>query len=140
MRWLPLLIFLICINVGVYILASANLYTYSTSAMPIDPDNLLAQLGYQTDLTVVIAGIGVGATVGGILAYLTRQYVFGAVILLIWVLGMIAPVLQWVFTGLPTMLDAFGAPSYITLALRGFIFFTFFMGILEVASQRNLGQ
>lgn len=140
MRWLPLLIFLICINVGVYILASANLYTFSSSTMPIDPDNFLSQLGYQTNLTVMIGGVGVGATLGGILAYLTKQYVFGAVIMLVWVLGMIAPILQWVFDGLPTMLDAFGVPAYITLALRGFIFFTFFMGILEVASQRSLNQ
>jgi hypothetical protein len=108
--------------------------------MPIDPDNFLSQLGYQTNLTVMIGGVGVGATLGGILAYLTKQYVFGAVIMLVWVLGMIAPILQWVFDGLPTMLDAFGVPAYITLALRGFIFFTFFMGILEVASQRSLNQ
>jgi hypothetical protein len=132
--------FIISVNVAVYILASSQIYNFNSTTMPISPDNLLGQLGYSSDLTLMIAGIGMGAVVGGVLAWFTKQYMFGAVILLIWVIGMIAPVLQWAFTGLPIMMNAFGVPSYIVTVVDAFIFFTFFMGILEVASQRKLDQ
>jgi hypothetical protein len=134
LKWFSAFLFMICVNLAVYILASSQIYLGATANMPISPQNLLGQLGYN--LTTVIAGIGVGLGVGGIMAFITKQYVFGVAILLIWVLAQIAPILQWVFGGLPIMMNAFGVPSYIVDVVDGLMFLVFFMGILEIASYR----
>jgi len=92
----------------------------------------------QFSLTLFV-GLSVG-TIIGIAAILFRQYLNASVVLLIWAVGILAPIGQWFLLGVPIILNAI-VPSelaYLTYAVSGFVTFIFFMFMMEILTQRQI--
>ena len=127
------MLFYLCLNVAAFILneSGALLVSQELYINPFDISN-------QFSLTLFV-GLSVG-TIIGIAAILFRQYLNASVVLLIWAVGILAPIGQWFLMGVPIILNAI-IPSelaYITYAVSGFVAFIFFMFMMEILTQRQI--
>jgi hypothetical protein len=167
MNWRSAVFFVVCINFGLWIVAMASappssggagLYPVTYAVFSLTPETFARQMGggnvsnpgaltitsilstipnnllSVTGLT--LTGLGI---VGAVFGLITQNYVFAFIVMLLWVLTMIVPLLQWVFGALPGLLAGLGVPWYIQFALDALYFSVMFLGIMEIAAQRPLG-
>jgi len=89
---------------------------------------------------VIFTAISAGGGILGLIAVYTRQYTFAAGMLLLWVVGLLAPIAQWFLIGAPIILAAIlpSEISYISYVVSAFFAFIFFMFMIEIASQRQI--
>jgi len=95
----------------------------------------------QNQFSLTLFGaLGVGGAILGLASLLTRQYVYAAGALLIWVIGIFLPIGQWFLVGTPIILAALlpAEISYITHVVTAFFAFTLFMFLAEIAGQRQI--
>jgi len=99
---------------------------------PLDVSN-------QFSLTV-FGGLLAGGAIIGIIALITRQYVYASIALVVWVIGLILPIAQWFLLGTPIILAAIlpSEISYLSTVVSAFFAFIFFMFMIEIASQRQI--
>jgi hypothetical protein len=89
----------------------------------------------------VFGALTVGGAVLGVIAVLLRQYVYAAGVLLIWVIGIIMPVVWWLIGGLPMMLSAILAPYDMTWLITTVVAFAtvhLFFFLVEFAAGRQV--
>jgi len=145
-----LMVFYLCVNMAAYIINQSGAFIESQLLYinPFDVSN-------QFSLTV-FGGLLIGGGIIGVIALITRQYVYASVALVVWVIGLILPVAQWFLLGTPIVLNALipvgtdGKPvllpveindvwvSGFTLIIVAFFAFIFFMFMIEIASQRQI--
>lgn len=134
MRAYSLMMFIICLNMSAFIISQSGSLTESQELYinPFDIQN-------QFSLTL-FGALGVGGAILGLASLLTRQYVYAAGALLIWVIGIFLPIGQWFLVGTPIILSVLLPPeiSYITHVITAFFAFTLFMFFAEIVSQRQI--
>lgn len=146
MKAYSVMLFLIAINISVYILIVSGAWAGQYPEGYASPEAMSDIFKLQNvDLTQIIM-IGIGGLLGGILALVTRQFVFASVALLIWVVCVLFTPIGWIITAFPLTVKSLalmsGAPTAIAditeVVLSAFYVFIFFMFILEIASQRYM--
>jgi len=134
MRTYSLMLFIICLNLSAFVLHQSQALTTSQELYisPFDVTN-------KFSLTL-FGALGVGGAILGLASLLTRQYVYAAGALLIWVIGIFLPIGQWLLVGTPLILAALLPPeiSYISHVVTAFFAFALFMFLGEIVSQRQL--
>lgn len=138
MRLFSILMFLLALNVAAYILHHSGAFVVSQElyASPERAESVFNLVTLQNAVVGVVGGVGVAVLV----SLITRQYVYATGALILWVIGVLFEPIMWFFVGVPVMLNALGAPVLIVGAVEAFFAFTFFMSILELASQRTITQ
>jgi hypothetical protein len=98
-----------------------------------------------TDITnafslTVFAVVGAGGAVIGILGAIFKTYTFAASAILLWVIGIVLPIVQWFIGGLPIMMAAILPPelAWFSVIVGAVFAMTFFMFILEIAAGRQM--
>ncbi len=135
MKMYSFLVFFLCLNVAAFILNEAGFYT-ETSELVVSAEDISATFNWATLLT----SLGVGGIVAGLVALLTRQYVYAAGALIVWAIGSMAPVIRWFFIGVPLMLGQL-LPSgleFVSTVTQAFFAVIFFMFIIELVAQRSI--
>ena len=134
MRTFSLFLFVICLNMSAFIINQSGMIVTS-QLLYISPFDVSNQFNL-----ILFAGVGIGGAISGIIGLLTRQYVYAAGALLIWVIGIMLPILQWFLIGAPIILAAL-LPSelgFISYVVEAFFYFILFMFMVEVATQRQV--
>lgn len=134
MKVYGLMFALICLNLAAWSLNISGLFPVSRDLW-INPIDITNQFSL-----VMFAILGVGGTIIGILGAIFRQYTFAAGAILIWVIGIILPIAQWLLGGLPIMMSAFLPTeiAWFSLVVGAFYAIAFFMFILEIAGGRPI--
>jgi hypothetical protein len=128
------MLFYICLNIAAYILNASGALMVSQELYinPLDISN-------RFSLTIFV-GLTVAGGLTGIIALITRQYVFASVALVIWAVGLLVPIGQWFLLGVPIIMNAIvpSELSYLTYAVSAFMAFIFFMFMMEILTQRQI--
>jgi len=134
MKVYSLMVFYLCLNMAAFIINQSGAFATSQE-LYINPLNV----SNQFSLTV-FGGLLAGGAIIGIIALITRQYVYASIALVVWVIGLILPVAQWFLLGTPIILAAILPPeiSYVSTVVSAFFAFIFFMFMIEIASQRQI--
>ena len=134
MKAYSLMMFVVCLNMSAFILSQSGAMT-SSQELYISPFDL----SNQFSLTV-FGALGVGGTILGLASLLTRQYVYAAGALLIWIVGVFLPIGQWFLLGAPIMLGAILPPEvgYLTHVVTAFFALILFMFLAEIVGQRQI--
>lgn len=138
MRAYSLILFFLCLNLAGYIvsqLVSADVIMGSSEVMPYSSGGILTQF----NLTV-FATIGVGAGIAGIVAIITKQYVFASVVTVIWVVGLLFNVGNWILNGFPTMMGILLPPelSFMQVVFTAIVTFIFFFLLAETLGGKQM--
>jgi hypothetical protein len=131
--WSPML-FMICVNLAAFMLNASGLYPVG-SALWISPSDMTS-----TFTLSIFAGVGLGGAIVGIIALITRQFVYATYALIIWIAGVLLPIAQWFLGGVPIML-AYLLPSelwFVTSSIEALMLILFFMFFVELFSQRQV--
>ena len=128
------MMFVVCLNMSAFILNQSGAMA-SSQELYISPFDL----SNQFSLTV-FGALGVGGAILGLASLLTRQYVYAAGALLIWIVGVFLPIGQWFLLGAPIMLGAILPPevSYLTHVVTAFFALVLFMFLAEIVGQRQI--
>ena len=128
------MMFVVCLNMSAFILSQSGAMT-SSQELYISPFDL----SNQFSLTV-FGALGVGGAILGLASLLTRQYVYAAGALLIWIVGVFLPIGQWFLLGAPIILGAILPPevSYLTHVVTAFFALVLFMFLAEIVGQRQI--
>lgn len=134
MKMYSLLFFIICLNMAAFILQQSGTSTVSKE-LYISPLDITNKFSLS-----VFGALAIGGGIIGVIALITRQYVFASVALLIWVIGLLLPITQWFLLGTPIILNVLLPPevSYLSYVVTAFFAFAFFMFMLEIAAQRQI--
>ena len=134
MKAYSLMMFVVCLNMSAFILNQSGAMA-SSQELYISPFDL----SNQFSLTV-FGALGVGGAILGLASLLTRQYVYAAGALLIWIVGVFLPIGQWFLLGAPLMLGAILPPevSYLTHVVTAFFALVLFMFLAEIVGQRQI--
>lgn len=134
MRAYSLMIFYLSLNIAAFIISESGAFVGSQTLYinPLDVSN-------QFSLVIFTAIAGAG-TIGGLIALYTRQYLFVAGALLIWIIGLLVPIGQWILIGTPIILATLLPTeiSYLSAVVSAFFAFIFFMFLIEIAGQRPI--
>ena len=147
MKAYSVMLFLVCINISVYVLAFSDVFPVSGYPEGYTGPTSLTNLFKieNVDLTKIFVA-GTGTILLGLAALLTKQYVFASVAILIWIIGIFLTPIGWVITGFPLLTKSIaemaGAPSEVALMFQtvtsAFYAFIFFVFIMEIAGQRQI--
>lgn len=134
MKAYSLLLFYVCFNLACAALMVTDLVPVGAWGQHTEGEVASEFQLIKFDI-VSVSAIGAGITVAGILGYFTKAYGLTLGLLLIWVVGVVFAPVQWLFLGLPVMLDALLPPSVqiissIFVVLFTIVFFMFFVEIL----------
>jgi len=134
MRAYSIMIFIVCLNMSAFIINQSGAFPESQQ-LYISPTDVTNQFSLT-----VFAALGVGGAIFGLAALLTRQYVYAAGALLIWIIGVFLPIGQWFLIGAPVMLAALlpSEVTYLSQVVTAFIALALFMFLAEIASQRQV--
>lgn len=123
-----------CINIAIGVLHGLGLF--SVSSEPV-----ISAGGITNLFSLTVFSITIG--IAGIASLLTRQYIFGAGALLIWVVGILYNPIMDIFVGLPVLINQ--TLSYSPLvatvvggAVTAFAGVILFMFLLEILSGRQI--
>jgi len=134
------MLFVVCLNMSAFILSQSGAMTSSQELYinPLDIYNPETQTG-QFSL-VLFGALGVGGAILGLASLLTRQYVYAAGALLIWVIGIFLPIGQWLLLGTPIILAALlpAEVAYISHVVTAFFALVLFMFLAEIVGQRQI--
>lgn len=125
---------MLCLNLAAWSLNMAGVFPI-TRDLWLNPTDITNQFSLT-----MFAVLGVGGTIIGILGAIFRQYTYAAGAILIWVIGIILPIAQWLLGGLPIMMAALlpEAVAWFGYVVAAFFAAAFFMFILEIAGGRQL--
>jgi hypothetical protein len=122
----------ICINFASFALNASGVVPVSRELYvnPTDVSNTFS--------LTIFAALGAGGAVLGLIGLITRQFYMAAGALVIWVIGIMLPIVQWVFVGLPIMLTALvpSELSWLTGMIGAFFAISLFMFMAELAAGR----
>ena len=134
MRAYSLMIFVVCLNMSAFIINESGALVQSQTLYisPFDVQNQFS-LG-------LFGALGVGGAILGLASLLTRQYVYAAGALLIWVIGIFLPIGQWILVGTPIILGALlpSEVAYISHVVTAFFALVLFMFLAEIVGQRQI--
>ena len=146
MKATNIMLFLISINVSVYILIFSGAWAGQYPQSYASPTEMTSIFTIQNiDLTKILVA-SIGGILGGIIILFTRQYIFATIALLIWVICVLLTPIGWVISAFPLTIRSLilmsGAPVAIAdmfqIVTSVFYAFIFFMFILEIAGQRQI--
>jgi hypothetical protein len=105
---------------------------------PLDLFNPATNMGVFS--LVVFGALAGGGVLMGLAALITRQYVYAAGAILIWVVGILSGIGAWLLAGVPIMLNALlpVEVQWVSYVVVAFFALSFFMFLVEVASQRYI--
>jgi len=129
-----LILFVVCLNLSAFVINQSGVMMHS-QALYISPFDI------QNQFSLTIFGaLGVGGSILGLAALLTRQYVYAGGALLIWIIGIFLPIGQWILFGTPLILSVLLPPeiAYVSHVVTAFIALILFMFLAEVVSQRYI--
>lgn len=144
MRLYSILLFFICLNLSGYAistLVTAEVLVANKEVMPYGSTEILSQFDIYT-----FTAWGIGAGIAGLIGLITKQYVFAAGATLIWTLGIMFNVSNWILNGFPRMIGILigGSPelapfsllvqSILTTMLTFYLFFF----LAEILSQKPM--
>ena len=134
MRAYSLMIFVVCLNMSAFILSQSGAMT-SSQELYISPFDVQNQFSLG-----LFGALGVGGAILGLASLLTRQYVYAAGALLIWVIGIFLPIGQWILLGTPIILAALlpTEVAYISHVVTAFFALVLFMFLAEIVGQRQI--
>lgn len=129
------LFFFICLNVAAFIINEAA-FLPESEELAVTPTDVMATFTWEN----LLLSLGVGGAIAGIVALLTRQYVYAVGALIIWAIGSLTPVIQWFFIGVPLLLNSVlpSEISFIGSVVQGLFAVVFFMFIIELTAQRQI--
>jgi hypothetical protein len=137
------LLFFICLNlagIAISTLVDYDILVGNKEVMPYDSSAVLAEFNLTT-----FATIGVGAGIAGLIGLITKQYVFAMGAALVWTLGCLFNVGQWLLDGFPKMVGVLLAgPELAPLALlvqticTAMLTFYLFFCFAEILGQRSM--
>ena len=134
MRAYSLMIFVVCLNMSAFIINESGALVQSQTLYisPFDVQNQFS-LG-------LFGALGVGGAILGLASLLTRQYVYAAGALLIWIIGIFLPIGQWLLLGTPIILAALlpAEVAYISHVVTAFFALVLFMFLAEIVGQRQI--
>lgn len=128
------LLFYICLNLAAFIINVSG-------ALPVSQELYINPFDISNKFSLTIfLGVTVAGGLAGVIALITRQYVYASVALIIWVIGLFVPIGQWFLLGVPIMLNSILPVelSYIIHVITAFCTFIFFMFMVEIVTQRQL--
>lgn len=134
MKAYSLFVFVICLNLAAFVINESQA-TVTNTLLYINPFDVTNQFSLT-----IFGALGVGGALIGIAALLTRQYVYAAGALLIWVIGIMLPISQWILIGAPIIMSAIlpSEISYLTYIVSAFFTLTLFFFLIEIATQRQI--
>ena len=128
------MIFVVCLNMSAFIINESGALVQSQTLYisPFDVQNQFS-LG-------LFGALGVGGAILGLASLLTRQYVYAAGALLIWIIGIFLPIGQWLLLGTPIILAALlpAEVAYISHVVTAFFALVLFMFLAEIVGQRQI--
>lgn len=130
----------------IFINAAAFLLVYPIPGVgpiiPIGREINLSPLDITNQFNLAVFAIGTGGTIlASVIGVLLRQYVYAAGVLLIAVVGMFLPIIQWLVAGLPMMLAAILAPydlSWLITTIVAFVTVHAFMFMIGLLGGRDI--
>lgn len=134
MRAFSLMFGYICINLA------ASFWALS-GAIPAAQQLYVSPTDITNTFTLTLFfSVGVTGGLMAIIGIMTRQYVFATGALLIWIIGILLPIVQWVILGLPFVLSAIlpSELSWISGIIGAFFAVTLFMFMAELAAGRQV--
>ncbi len=142
MRLYSVLLFYVCLNLAGFAISTlvvGNVLAPNAvyGEMPYGSTEILAQFNLATFTT-----IAAGAGIAGLIGLITKQYVFATGAALIWVLGCMFNVGQWLLNGFPRMigilLNGTGIDVMISTILTTILTFYLFFFFAELLSQKPM--
>jgi len=112
-----------------------------SGAMTSSQELYISPFDVQNQFSLGLFGaLGVGGAILGLASLLTRQYVYAAGALLIWVIGIFLPIGQWILLGTPIILGALlpTEVAYISHVVTAFFALILFMFLAEIVGQRQI--
>ena len=141
MKAVNLMFFIVCVNLAAFIIHQSGTLPASQE-LYASPQDVIATFNiaqFELNINSLWVSLGVSGIMAGIIAFVTKQYMVTGAALTIWALcAFVIPTVGWIFTGVPYMLQAMGAPWYITETIKALFAFVFFIFMLEVTTQRSL--
>ena len=130
----------------IFINAAAALLVYPLpgvgSIIPIGRNLIVTPLDITNTFSLAVFGsLTAGGAILGVIAIVLRQYVYAAGVLLIWVIGLLLPIVWWFIAGLPMMLAAVLAPFDLTWLITTIVAFAtvhLFFFLAEIAAGRQV--
>ena len=146
MKAYSVFVFLICLNISIYILGASNTLGVQYPKGYTNPESI-PDLFKIENLNLTDIFLLSGATIfTGLLMLFTKQYFWASVALLLWVVAILFKPIGWVVTGFPLMvgsvMEGVGVPTATALtfqvALTAFYVFIMFMFLVEILTQRQI--
>lgn len=140
MRMYSIILFFVCLNLAGYIinyLVAGDVLVANQEVMPYGSEGILAQFNLAT-FTAIAAGAGIA----GLIGVITKQYVFAAGAALIWTVGLMFNVGQWILNGFPRMigilLNGTGLDVIVSTVCTTLLTLYLFFFLAETLSQKPL--
>jgi hypothetical protein len=117
-------------------LIALDVLSMSKSEMPYTTTDI--GFAFRLDQFSMLSGL-LGAGLGGVIAIITKQYMFATGIILIWILGCFIGVVNWVLNGFPAMLNILLAGTgleFVSYVAETIMLVFFFMFLASLLSQR----
>jgi hypothetical protein len=140
MRIWAIFLFFVVFNISLYMIQASGVIGYSQAPYQ-SPGNISSQLVGWNVITNVSSVTGIiFLTVSAITALVLKEYVLGTAMLVIWTLGYLIPVVQWVLFGFPIFLAQCGVPAYIWVSLTTVISLCFFWFLLNFVGGKSIAS
>ena len=134
MKATSIMIAIFCLNLAAYSVHLMGIFPV-TKELWINPTDITNQ--FTLTLFAVVGG---GGIIVGILAAIFKTYTFAAGAILLWVVSIFLPIVQWIVGGFPIMMAAVlpAELAWFTVVAGAFIAVSFFFFLAEIAAGRQL--
>jgi len=145
MKAYSVMLFFICLNLSIYVLGVAEVWPSQFPEGYTAPWDITPMFSIE-NISLTQIGLGtIGIFAGGVLAFITRQYVFASMAVLFWIVGVFLTPIGWVITGFPLLSKGIAEGLGIISPISDIIQYTisvayvlvFFAFILEIVGQRR---
>lgn len=135
MKGWDLVWFYICVNLSAFILISSGVTPVSHELFA-DPSSFTVRFNLST--FSIFTSFLAGGIAAGLIGIFTGQYAFAAGGFVIWVVLTLLEPFSWLLTGIPSIMNALGAPIYVSTVVSTIFGVAFFFFFIELVTQRNI--
>jgi hypothetical protein len=139
-----LVMFMFCLNVAAWILMMGGLATSEGRYLVLVPSDISSLFNIQAfaadNLVGTLSSLALGMGIAGLVGIITRQGVYAAGVILIWVACIMFTPLYMILNGVPALMSALlpAEISWLGLGFQAFFNVIFFMFFIETFSQRQI--
>jgi len=136
MKAYSVILFILCLNIAAWLLVQSE-------TLPVGQELYYSPTDLSTIFSIdafTIEALAIGGGLAGIIAWLTKQYVFASLALVIWVISIMFNIGKGLLLGVPIMLATLLPEEliYLSQAVTALFAFILFMFFIEIASQRQI--